>query len=610
MAHMKSSSCDLKTARIASRRKLSEAFYGLTFNPSGSRLFASGGEFKTVHAYDFADGQLKDSVGVRLLGDRPRGVVAGLACTRDGKTLFAADGWDPRVFAVSLDQGRELEHQAIAPNGVNKDRQVNPNSPSIELPIGSYPYAVLPTRDSKRLYVSLWGGGAVAKIDPLARKVDAVWPVGSSGVGGATSHPTEMVLSPDEKLLYVACANGSSAIVLDTTSGRPLEEISSALYPGAPPGSTPNSLALSPDGKVLAIANADNNNLAMIDVSRPGASHSLGFIPVGWYPTSVRFSNDGKQIYVANGKGIKPMANPNGPKPLGKKQKGKPERIYRRPAARHAQHHRRPFAGRHGSLHGPSLRRQSVAERSGAVSKSREADNPIPAAVGKPSPIKHCIYVIKENRTYDQVFGDMKDGNGEAKLCIFGEKTTPNLHALVRQFVLLDNFYAEAEVSADGHEWSTAAYANDFVEKTWPLNYRGSPLHAIEYPSEGKLAISVPLAGRIWDRCQEAGVSYRSYGEFIDPGPKRGDPWHAMAKSLEGHFDPLYHGWDLDYPDAKRIDRFIVELHEFEKSACHAAIHRDAVAQRSHPRDQCGQADADSDGRRKRSGPRPARGSG
>ncbi len=205
------------------------------------------------------------------------------------------------------------------------------------------------------------------------------------------------------------------------------------------------------------------------------------------------------------------------------------------------------------------------ADRNPAA-RPREADNPIPVKVGASSPIKHCIYIIKENRTYDQVFGDVKEGNGDPRLCLFDRHITPNAHALAKQFVLLDNFYANAEVSASGHEWTTAAYCTDFVEKTWPLNYRHEPIEKIGYPGEGNYPIAFPAVGYIWDRCKEAGASYRSYGEFVENGAKPGEPSHTKIKSLVGHFDPKYVGWDLDYPDAKRTDRFLEELQEFNKS--------------------------------------------
>src|SRR5262249_48761417 len=154
------------------------------------------------------------------------------------------------------------------------------------------------------------------------------------------------------------------------------------------------------------------------------------------------------------------------------------------------------------------------------------------------------------------VFGDVKEGNGDPSLCIFGEKVTPNHHKLAREFVLLDNTYVDGEVSADGHEWSMGAYASDFVEKTWPLVYRGSPFKKIGYPAEGNYEVATPGGGYIWDRCAEANVSYRSYGEFIANGKTEKDPGKARVKALEGHFDPEFRGFDLDYQDQKRADRF------------------------------------------------------
>jgi DNA-binding beta-propeller fold protein YncE len=535
---------DLKGNAITDRFKFPQSFYGLAFDPEGKRLFASGAEFEVVHQFNFADGKLSDHKELRISELKSKQVPTGLACSRDCKTLFVANAWGGRLSIVPLDEPEKLTN--------------------LQLETASYPYAVQPTRDGRRLYVSLWGHGGVAVVDLDSRKVANVWRVGTAGVADASSHPTEMLLSPDERLLFVACSNGNSVVVVDTETGRPLEQILSALYPNSPAGSTPSSIALSSDGNVLLVANSDNNNLAMIDVSQRGNSRSLGFIPAGWYPTSVRFTKDDKQILVANGKGIEPRANPDGPNPVIPKKKTK-------------QYIGALLNGTLGVIDAPSpadMARYTQQARKAnplksdlaATSQPREPNNPIPAKLGDPSPIKHCIYIIKENRTYDQIFGDVKEGNGAPQLAVFGEKVTPNLHALVRQFVLLDNFYCDAEVSADGHEWSMAAYATDFVEKTWPLNYRGHALDKLGYPSEGNYRIASPAGGYIWDGCKDAGVSYRSYGEFIENPAKHGEPSHASLKTLEGHFDPYYWGWDLDYPDAKRIDRFLEELQGYEKS--------------------------------------------
>ncbi|HEY4416876.1 MAG TPA: alkaline phosphatase family protein, partial [Verrucomicrobiae bacterium] len=426
---------------------------------------------------------------------------------------------------------------------------------------GLFPYACVLDAKHNRLYVSLWGAASVMVLDTKTNAVIARWPVGQ--------HPCEMVLSKDGKKLFVANANENTVSVLDTASGRALETLWATLFPDSPPGATPNSVALSPDEKTLFVANANINAVAVFDVSDSGHSRSLGFIPTGWYPTSVRVTLDGKRLLIANGKGNIAMANPNGPEPVtGRTKKEGGDKQYT------------------GSMYdgtlsvvdlpsGKNLAAQLSAwtttvlkctplRPDAAVAAVRPANNPVPGKVGDGSPIKHCIYIIKENRTYDQVFGDIAEGNGDANLCLFPESVTPNLHRLVKQFVLLDNFYADAEVSASGHEWSMGAIASDFVEKTWPINY-GHKKTKFPYPAEGVFALATPKSGYLWNRAAEAGVSFRSYGEFVGANPTDTEPAVTKNKSLVGHYDPWYHGFGLDYPDTKRAERFISELHRFEK---------------------------------------------
>ena len=524
---------DLTRDRVVSRVLLDQTFYGLCFDAAGERLFASGAEQGLVHAFRFEDGYLSGRKELRLAEEGARCVPAGMTYRAADDALYVADGWGDAVHSVPLGEG--------------KPRRV-------ELQKESYPYAVLADSHSGRLFVSLWGAAAVAVVDAESLRVDALWPT--------ERHPTEMALSPAGERLFVACANSNTISVIDTATGAATEVIASALYPGAPPGSTPNSLALSADGRVLLIANADNNNLALFDVRESGGSRSLGFIPVGWYPTSVRFDAMGR-ILVANGKGLQSKANRHGPNPLTD------------PPPTIEEYIGGLFDGTLGVIDPPGPAEMAAYSQDAyaasplrsdraPVAAPREEDNPIPAKVGGESPIRHCIYIIKENRTYDQVFGDLPSGNGDETLCIFPERVTPNHHALARQFVLLDNFYVESEVSADGHEWSMAAYATDFVEKTWPLVYRGGS-RILTYPSEGSLEIATPAGGYIWDRCLEAGVTYRSYGEFVDNGPTPDDPGTATVEALEGHFDPFFRSFDMDYPDAKRADRFLDELARFER---------------------------------------------
>jgi len=372
-----------------------------------------------------------------------------------------------------------------------------------------------------------------------------------------------MALAKSGRYLFVANANRNSVTVLDTSTGGTQETLDASLSPNALPGSTPNSLALSPDGRKLFVANACNNNVAVFDISSIGHARALGFIPVGWYPASVRVTPDGRQLLVANGRGLTSLANPEGPQPGGR-------------AETNSQYIAELFPGALSVIDLPTGRdwdtklaiwtaqAYQCAPQPGATAGAIPADNPVPSHPGQTSPIKFCIYVIKENRTYDQVLGDLPQGNGDPKLCLFPANVTPNHHKLATDFVLLDNFYVDATVSADGHEWSMGAYASDFVEKTWPLNYGHNRDKKYPYPSEGVFPIAAPFNGYIWDRAREAGVSYRSFGEFTIAGKKPGEPNTTKLSALQGHIDLEFPGFDLTHPDQKRADRFISELHRFE----------------------------------------------
>jgi DNA-binding beta-propeller fold protein YncE len=524
--------------RVVCRVPIAQTFYGLCFSPDGNTLYVSGGEYEVVHAYRFEDGLLSGHRELTVAPRKDKFIPSGIAVDKAGKTLFAAGVFGDAVCVLPVESP-------------DKKRVV-----SFEK--DTYPFACLPHPDGKRLFVSLWGRAGVGVIDLTSDKLAATWKT--------ESHPTEMALSPDGKTLFVACSNSTRVSVLDANDGQSLQTLHCALHPKAPSGNTPNSLCLSGDGKILFVANADASNIAVFNVKEPNNVQPMGFIPTGWYPTSVRYSDAHKQIYVCNGKGLSSHPNPQGPHP------------HNRPELRSIyQYIAHLMRGTLSTIEMPTPEQMAKYTKDAyACSPLREdngvaADwpegNPIPKKVGDPSPIKHVIYVIKENRTYDQLLGDMKEGNGDPNLCLFGEKVTPNHHKLSREFVLLDNFYVDGEVSADGHQWTCAAYATDFVEKVWPLTYRGSPLKKFDfYPSEGNFdSIARPTAGYIWDRCAEAKVSYRSYGEFVTPGKTADDPSKANVKALEGHIDEKYRGWDLNYPDQKRADRFIEELKRFEK---------------------------------------------
>jgi YVTN family beta-propeller protein len=563
---------DLRSGEVVARQSINEGFYGLTFSQDGRQLYASGSSDEVIHIFDFADGKLTEKNHISLRDRQERGIPCGLALSPDGHWLYAANVWGQNVSKVDLTgKDKVLDIQPDAGDSANTsqpfapatnfdadaqaaskraDAAKDPTSP--EAP---FPYACQLDDRHHLLYVSLWAQACVAVIDVKANRMLAHW--------ATQEHPNEMALTKFGKLLYVANANRNTVTVLDTATGKTLETLYASFSPSALPGSTPSSVALSPDEKTLFVANANNNNVAVFDVSAMGKSRSLGFIPVGWYPTSVRVTPDGKHLLVANGKGLTSKPNPNGPVP------GVPKTVA-------TQYIGGLFPGTLSIIDLPSgdaLTKQLgewttqaylCTPREGALPAVAPANNPIPSAPGQPSPIKYCIYIIKENRTYDQVLGDMTEGNGDPKLCLFPEKVTPNQHKISRDFVLLDNFYVDAEVSANGHEWSMGAYASDFVEKTWRLNYGHGRSRKFPYPSEGQFPISSPANGYIWDRAAEAGVSYRSYGEFVANGPTPDDPVSTRLKTLKDHFDPRYQSFNLDYPDVKRADRFISELQRFE----------------------------------------------
>lgn len=564
-------------SRVVSRATIDQAFYGLTFSPDGSKLYASGGEFERIEVFDFQRGYLRKESALTVSAGRLQAttVVGGLAFDSTGRDLLVASPWADAFIRVPLVNPENLKVILLSPDVVRKaaaageppsppDNRKEPNAQVAEQGEPAkykptvFPYTCLAHPDGKRAFVSLWAKAAVAVIDLETNTLAAIW--------STAEHPTEMLLSPKGDVLYVACANSTKVSVIDTTTGKGLQTIHCALYPTAGVGNTPNALAMTPDGEVLFVANADNNNIAVFNISDPKTARPMGFIPTGWYPTSVRYNAKDRNIYVANGKGMSSKSNRSGPNPLLPRARNLGEYIGML------------FTGTLSAIKIPTpdemarYTKQAYAcsplrDKNEVRADQVEPDNPIPRKLGDPSPIKYVIYIIKENRTYDQILGDMKEGNGEPELCLFPEPITPNHHKLAREFVLLDNFYVDGEVSADGHEWSMGAYATDFVEKIWPLSYRGGKVYG--YPAEGNYDEAARSSGGyLWNKCIEAGVSYRSYGEWVDNGKMRPDgtfeDGKPAAPELAGLFDPQFRGYDLDYPDVKRAERFISELKRFE----------------------------------------------
>jgi len=573
---------DIAKAAVTQRVKVEETFYGLEFAHSGKRLYASGAGNEVIRFFDFqaATGTLAPEQRIVLRDAKERGIPAGLALSSDAQSLYVANVLGQKIAKVNLAEeaspvldilmGAGAASKAGAPAAAagntpqtldeaavtkRAEAALDPADPS-----APYPYACRLDEARNRLYVSLWARAEVAVIDLKSNAVVDRWKT--------EEHPNEMLLTKNGRVLYVANANRNTVTVIDTVRGETVETLWAALHPQSPPGATPNSLALSPDEKTLFIANANINTIAVLDVSVRGKSRSLGFIPTGWYPTSVRVTPDGKSLLVANGKGIISKPNPKGPQPGKSAPPGTTVEyigsLFKGTLSIITLPERAAFETQLATYTADAYRCSPLLKDNSPTSK-RPEKNPIPGRLGDSSPIKHCIYIVKENRTYDQVFGDMKEGNGDPSLCLFPEAVTPNHHKLAREFVLLDNFYVESEVSADGHEWSMAAYATDYVEKFWPLNYGHNKSKKFAYPSEGYFPIATPAGGYLWDSALAAGVSFRSYGEFVQNGKTADDPCKTRLKSLEGRFDPLYRSFDMDYPDVKRAERFISELRRFEK---------------------------------------------
>jgi len=515
---------EAKKGRLLHSFEIPIAWLGLAFSDDSKTLYVSGGNSNAILRYAVEKEKL-------VLRD----------------TLVLGNPWPTRISPAGLcvDDRRGLLYVVTKENHSLYVVDTRTKAIVRRDSIGKELYTCALSPDRKHLYITHWGGNELIVWDTDLRKIKTRIPVGDN--------PNDLVLNKKGTLTYVACADDNSVSVVDLLQNKVVETLVATLYPDAPTGSTSNGVALSPDEKTLYVANADNNCLAVFDVSEPKQSRSLGFIPTGWYPTCVRTA--GQQIFVANGKGFSSFPNPNGPNPASREQnvayqKGDLEKL-----------HKIEYIG--GLMKGTmSLiavpNEQQLARytqqvyRNSPYTKEREKlaegepGNPIPQRVGDPSPIKYVFYIIKENRTYDQVLGDMPEGDGDTSLCLFPEKITPNHHALARDFVLLDNFYVSAEVSADGHSWSTAAYANDYNEKTWVTSYgdRGG-----DYVYEGQNRIAWPKGGFIWDHCRRAGISYRTYGEFADD-------YKANIPALEGHFCPYFTSWDTSVKDTTRVSQW------------------------------------------------------
>jgi YVTN family beta-propeller protein len=548
---------DLNDPKVVANQTVRQSWFGLALSPEADRVWWSGGGGDRLHTFTLKDNQLSrtspDEPDPAKLTKEEKDKLAKRVAFKSGLLLDAKGGvlYSLDINASSITAIRLTDGEAVK-----------------TAPCGGRPYDVVMGRNRAQLYVSDWAGKAVLALDPESLRVVAKIPVGE--------HPNQLALHPKDDRLFVACASSNCVSVIDTKRGIVIETIYTALFPRAPEGSTPDALAVAPDGKTLFVANADNNCVAVIDVAEESKSQVKGFIPTGWYPTAVAITPDGKTLLVGVGKG-----NQTKPNPLYKETDPPKEE---KPKEGEAPKRKLPYPYIGTTLSGALSivaipDEKQLVEYTAQVYKNcpysdkllTAAPHPvktaIPTKVGDPSPIKYVIYIIKENRTYDQVFGDVKKGNGDPSLVMFGEKVTPNHHKLAEEFVLLDNLYCNGQVSRDGHPWSTMAYNTDYIARDWHLTY--SQRKGVDDDDEGKLS-NAP-SGYLWDACARAGLSYRSYGEY----GKRVSQADGSAKmegrvpGLVGHVCPEYgipRKKDEKIRDTENVEIFLREYREFERT--------------------------------------------
>ena len=607
-------------------------FVGLAFSGDGKHLYASLGSItdptgikpgdtgNAIAVYSFQQGKVtpdrlikieptKLAPGKYVAGgvfNTPAGTAtpypAGLAVVPSdkGERLFVANNYSDSAVLIDAASG-QIVHQF--------DLSSNRLVPS------AYPFTVVVAKDGRRGWCSLWNASEVAELDlasgQLVRRISLAKPESEIAPG---SHPTSLLLSPDEKTLYVTLSNADRVVGVSTADGKPTSWFSTWLNGQAFGGTSPVALALSQNGKQLLVATAMLNGVAVFNLEDKAGTldapqGAAGFIPTDWYPTALAMHGD--DLWIATAKGHSTGPN-NGQNVI--------------PAGRRKREH--PYIAT--LLYG-SLGRVSFADASKKLpefTKQVEEGNRLHADAGTfkfaggANPIKHVIYIIKENRTYDQIFGDLKEANGDPSLTMYGREITPNEHKLALQFGIFDNFYDSGEVSGNGHVWSTAATASDYNEATWQIAYRGHERTydfggsvAEEYPVErGIPNVNSPQTGYLWVNAASHGITYRDYGEFIeadfcplkspDATPKEGDPqpqgeecehdairqgeplpatlgspkgssspypWPvplsketvATMKELKNHTDLAYPPFNVDYPDQLRADEFLNEFQNF-----------------------------------------------
>jgi YVTN family beta-propeller protein len=532
---------DRAAGRVVQRLGQPGAFFGLAWSADGRTLYASGGVADAIYEYRWRTGAsepaaLEDSIVLGSADGKTRGsrYPSGIAVAPSGRALYVAENLSDSLSVVDLATRRVRQRVSVGP----------------------YPYAVIAGRDG-HVFVSAWGASFVASfVTDSTGRLAAEHPI---DVG---RHPSALALNAEGTRLFSASASTDRVAVVDVRARRVLTLLLDPPPGGLEEGSTPNALALSADGRRLYVAEADANAVAVFDLAAPTSGLSsgaprdtlLGRVPTEWYPTALVAAGDSLLVVNAKGRGAAP--NVNGPQPDV-------------PLARTD-----PRSYTLGQLDGTLLSMRVPGDTELEVSSRRVAaangwSTPQPVRRASYPPIEHVVYIIKENRTYDQVFGDLRQGDGDSTLLFFPRAVSPNHHALAERFGLFDRFFVNAEVSNQGHPWSTAAYVTDFLEKTTPDDYR---LVRPERDNPGD--VQDPAVGYVWDAAIKKGLTLRNYGEYAESVPESSAVSagasatlraRALMPSLAPYTSPAYPPFNLDIPDQRRADAWIAELHDFER---------------------------------------------
>ena len=515
------------------------AFVGLTFAPDGRTLFASGGNQDVIYRYDWTGGsaRLRDSLVLAIKPDPDRSGArypAGLATSPDGNRLYVAENLADSLAVIDLTSGMVIQR----------------------LPSGRYPYGVVVAPDGI-VYVSAWGGSEVNVFRPAGP--GRLAPVPAIPVA---RHPSALLLNGSGTRLFVASGSRDRVSVVDTRAGSTIKDLLDPAPAGPAEGSTPNALALSEDGARLFVAEADNNAVAVFELGPLTSGNStgtgndslIGRIPAGWYPTALAVSGD--TLLVVNGKGRGTGENARtGPGPGRERKPGG------------------YTLDQIGSTLMISTSARATPARLAALSvRVARAENwDRERTAFQYPPLQHVIYIIKENRTYDQVLGDMRQGDGDTSLVFFPRAVSPNHHALAERFGLFDRFFVNAEVSPDGHNWSMAAYTTDYLQKTVPSNYGGQG-RSYDYEGTNRGVrpplgddVAEPASGYLWNLAQAKGVTFRNFGEFVVPedadaaGPMP-PGYKGLKPFLEAHTDSTFPGYNLRIADQRRADVWLQAL--------------------------------------------------